>query len=176
MDWQMLGNIGEFVGAIGVIASLLYLARQIRQARVTANAQYFRDSTAAYRQITLLISSNEEVARIWRVGCDDLGALDELELQRFTFLFGEMLLHYTDLFNAWEKGLLDEVHFRKWEDYLAMIVNQPGAAAQWEGVLQHGWHPDVRNSLNRARSKVSDWRTVFLRPVAPGEIPKALSD
>ena len=171
MDLQALGNIGEFVGAIGVVASLLYLARQIRQARVTANAQYFRDSTAAYREISLLISSNEEVARIWRVGCDDLSGLNELELQRFTFLIGEMLLHYTDLYNAWEKGLLDEDHFRKWEDYIAMIINQPGAAAHWEGTLQQGWHPNVRDSLNRARSNLPDWRSVFLKPIVPAEIP-----
>ncbi len=31
MTLQDLGNIGEFVAAIGVIISLVYLARQIRQ-------------------------------------------------------------------------------------------------------------------------------------------------
>ncbi len=31
MTLQDLGNIGEFVGAIGVVASLIYLALQVRQ-------------------------------------------------------------------------------------------------------------------------------------------------
>ncbi|MBW2725788.1 MAG: hypothetical protein JRE71_15510 [Deltaproteobacteria bacterium] len=31
MTLQDLGNIGEFVGAIGVVTSLVYLALQIRQ-------------------------------------------------------------------------------------------------------------------------------------------------
>ena len=31
MSLQDLGNIGEFIGAVGVVASLIYLALQIRQ-------------------------------------------------------------------------------------------------------------------------------------------------
>jgi len=31
MDWDAIGAIAELAGAIGVIASLLYLATQIRQ-------------------------------------------------------------------------------------------------------------------------------------------------
>ena len=31
MDWAMLGAIGELLGAAGVIFSLLYLARQIKE-------------------------------------------------------------------------------------------------------------------------------------------------
>jgi Tfp pilus assembly protein PilV len=38
MNWQMLGALGEFFGALGVIATLGYLARQVRE------------STAASRQ------------------------------------------------------------------------------------------------------------------------------
>ena len=31
MNWDAIGAIAELAGAIGVIASLIYLARQIRQ-------------------------------------------------------------------------------------------------------------------------------------------------
>ena len=36
---QMLGNYGEFVGAIGVVVTLAYLAVQIRQNTLSARAQ-----------------------------------------------------------------------------------------------------------------------------------------
>ena len=40
MNLDILGNLGEFLGAIGVIVSLIYLAGQIRQ---NTRAVYNRD-------------------------------------------------------------------------------------------------------------------------------------
>ena len=40
MNWEAIGAIGELVGAVGVIATLAYLAVQIRQ-----NSQAVRSST-----------------------------------------------------------------------------------------------------------------------------------
>ena len=31
MNWEMLGAMGEFFGALGVIATLRYLARQVHE-------------------------------------------------------------------------------------------------------------------------------------------------
>ncbi len=44
MTLQDLGNIGEFVGALGVVASLIYLALQIRQ-----NTRQLRNNARAIR-------------------------------------------------------------------------------------------------------------------------------
>jgi hypothetical protein len=42
MDWTMLGALGEFLGAIAVVGSLLYLAREVRQANRIARAEAYR--------------------------------------------------------------------------------------------------------------------------------------
>ena len=38
MNWEAIGAIGEFVGAIGVIASLVYVGYQIKETRKAARA------------------------------------------------------------------------------------------------------------------------------------------
>jgi hypothetical protein len=43
MSLEDLGNIGEFVAAVGVIASLIYLAVQIRQNTDSLRAATFQD-------------------------------------------------------------------------------------------------------------------------------------
>lgn len=53
--------------------------------------------------------------------------------------------------------------------HLAMVLNQPGAARHWDEALQHGWHPETRASLNRARQNAPDLRSVFWPPVRSGE-------
>ncbi len=48
MDWNMVGAIGETLGAVGVIVTLVYLAGQLRQ-----NTQALRTSTSqAYQERT----------------------------------------------------------------------------------------------------------------------------
>jgi len=42
---QLLGNYGEFVGAIAVVATLMYLAVQIRTARADADANSFNSTS-----------------------------------------------------------------------------------------------------------------------------------
>lgn len=47
MNWDALGAMAELLGAIGVIVSLLYLARQIRQSTRTEKARAHRDIFSA---------------------------------------------------------------------------------------------------------------------------------
>ena len=50
MNWDAIGAIAELLGAIGVIASLIYLATQIRQSReqMSQNTKALR--AGAYQQ------------------------------------------------------------------------------------------------------------------------------
>ncbi len=38
MDLESLGNLGEIIGAVAVIISILYMARQLRQSNTVARA------------------------------------------------------------------------------------------------------------------------------------------
>jgi hypothetical protein len=94
---QLLGNIGEFVGAIGVVATLVYLAIQVRHSAVlmennseaireTSNlakaAAVDRYSDAVSRWRGRLIES-EDVARLWQAALDGehLEGVERLRLQ-----------------------------------------------------------------------------------------------
>lgn len=61
-DWGAIGNI---VAAIGVIASLLYLAIQIRQNNAYIRRQAMFDTLAAVRETEGSIYSDPELSRIF---------------------------------------------------------------------------------------------------------------
>ena len=44
MDWNALGALGELLGAVAVVASLLYVARQVRQSNRIARADAYRSA------------------------------------------------------------------------------------------------------------------------------------
>lgn len=47
MNWDAIGALGEVIGALAVVASLIYLSFQIRQAAKTAEDAAFRDVFAS---------------------------------------------------------------------------------------------------------------------------------
>ena len=72
MNWEALGAIGEIVGAVAVIATLGYLAVQIRQntrALKASTHQSLSDSTIRFQAVS---PDNAEVARIRVAGNKDL--------------------------------------------------------------------------------------------------------
>lgn len=83
MDWQAIGAVGEVLGAVGVITTLIYLAAQIRQ-----NNQQLHISTSwnIHEGMAALNSrwaDNAEMADIlWR-GMQEPASLSPLENQRF---------------------------------------------------------------------------------------------
>lgn len=171
MDLQALGNIGEFVGAIGVIASLVYLARQIRAAKRVASSENIRSITNGYRRIALMISGDESVARIFRVGLNDLEALTPLERTRFVYLLGEFILHSLECKTAHDAGLMDADFYGRWEAFTAGLLNCPGAAAAW-GEMEGLYSPDVVEALRRARDgspSLAEILPEFLGPLS--ELP-----
>ena len=46
MNWEAMGAIGESVGALGVVVSLLYLATQLRHSSRTAKANALDEAVA----------------------------------------------------------------------------------------------------------------------------------
>jgi hypothetical protein len=84
INWEALGAIANLLAAIGVIATLIYLAIQIRQ----NNNQLQGSATIAVydyqRSLTGTLTQDQELYKIALRGNEDLNLLDSWERQRFT--------------------------------------------------------------------------------------------
>lgn len=85
MNWEAIGAIGEVVGALGVIATLGYLATQIRQNTASVRASTLQDMSEASASFLGLIASDNELSRIFVAGLADLEALTAEDRVRFHF-------------------------------------------------------------------------------------------
>ena len=61
MDWNAIGALGEIVGAIAVIGTLIYLARQVAQSGVHARASQISTLNQAYAALNDLIVGSPHV-------------------------------------------------------------------------------------------------------------------
>ncbi len=98
MNWQAIGAIGELAGAVGVIATLGYLAFQIRQ-NTQQLAQNERSSIAAavYSSATALrenrksVFENPEITEMWLKGMNNPVELSDADRYRFRLLMQNVL-------------------------------------------------------------------------------------
>ncbi len=61
MNWDALGAIGEIVGALAVVITLVYLASQVRYARNATIDQNRLSRSSAIREILLATAGNDDL-------------------------------------------------------------------------------------------------------------------
>jgi len=131
MNWDAIGASAELLGAMGVIATLVYLARQIRH-----NSHQLRGSatTAVFeyqRSLTTMLTEDPELYKIALRGNENWDSLDAFEQQRFSI----WCLHETGMWEMChrllEQGALDEELYRGKEAYWLQLHSSPGRREWW---------------------------------------------
>ena len=122
MTIQDLGSIGEFVGAVATVATLLYLAFQIRQNSHLLRTSIVQADHQGSVEIQRIIAGDSAAARIMQIGLRDPSALTDEE----RFQFGaQMGLIFAGMDQSAQLGSLEDRHLRD-------FIEQPGALAHWE--------------------------------------------
>ena len=138
MNWDAIGAIAELLGAIGVIASLVYLATQIRQSREqmdrntramqAGSYQQWDDSLQATLMEGVTIPALDDVAR---TGLNSFGQLNEADTFRFNFWMGSVMRRYDSAYYQHRTGMLDEGRWQLLEADLGQWLTNPGFAQWW---------------------------------------------
>ncbi len=80
MNWEAIGAIGETVGALAVVVTLIYLSIQLKRNTSATRAGTAQALTDSINSANLLLAGDERLARLYRVGkFEDWEALDDDE-------------------------------------------------------------------------------------------------
>jgi hypothetical protein len=150
MSIQDLGALGELVAAVATVATLLYLALQIRQ-----NNRNLEEATSAsvnqgYASINSRLSSDEQFAEIFIRGREDLEALSPVELERFRAFVQDILnmAVYADGLQASHHAR--SLHFDSFEVVGSLYQTYPGIRAVIDSV-----EPAIPRELVRRFREIS---------------------
>ena len=128
-DW---GSIGEMIGAIATIATLVYLAIQIRGNTIVAETSAVQSMLDGGRDRTAKhISGNPELADIVGRGLSSLDNLDDSERLQLYFFVIEQTLQAQNVMNLHEKNLVSDVDYQAWLDWATAFLRTPGGKALW---------------------------------------------
>lgn len=132
MNLNDLANIGQVIGALAVVVSLIYVALQIRQntnAVRSATAQTVHEHFANWYH---LLASDPALSQIAANGLRDYQSLTEAERVRFIAVFMSFLSYSQNAFLKWREKLLDSQLWLGWEFVIMNLVCAPGGKALWK--------------------------------------------
>ena len=131
MTIEELGSIGEVVGALATVATLIYLALQIRANTLATRAETRRTNQNNRLDAYSEIIAQEDVALIFEKGLADPKSLSSTERIRFDFLLskitGEAAILMADERDGLETSQMVEQLFVA----LRPMLRTPGGKAYW---------------------------------------------
>jgi len=135
---QTLGSVGEFIGGILVIVTLVYLAIQTRQNAKVGYWQMYTTSTGHYMQFFTELAKDPELQRLWDLMRDRNSSVEisKEDRSRCYSLFQAFTIEAeADFFMNTMFGHTS-AHDR-WRENLRWIVESPIATHMW-GVTKGG--------------------------------------
>lgn len=130
-NWEAIGAIGEVFGAVGVIATLGYLAVQIRQNTSSLRASTFHDTIRDLTACSELLASDADLTRIYHEGLRDFESLEPIEKQRFGAYLLVLCRRTENMVYQTQYGALDSASWEGLRHTMRSALSQPGAAAWW---------------------------------------------
>ena len=167
MNWEAIGAIGELVGAVGVIATLGYLAfqirqntRQIKQNELATQAAVTNASVLALRDARRSVYENSEVVALWLTGLSDPDELSENDFYRFRLIMQNAIDGIWDVYSqTMTTGLSPETWQTQGIKVIERVVASPGGRLFW--AMFSGTYPnDFRAEVDRILDTQSteSWR------------------
>jgi hypothetical protein len=124
---QLLSNVGEFVGAVAVVLTLVYLAIQVRHSKIAleantrsldenqrlAVARTYQSRTDSLNDLWSDIALSDSLSQIIaRAQGDGLAALTEEELFRLKLFQTTVVAKFDNVHYQYQQGFLDEEYFQ----------------------------------------------------------------
>ena len=95
MTLEQLGGLGEFIGAMAVLASLVYVARELHENNRSTRQAAMQAAMLASQNIMVLPARDRDLARVIRVGTATPDDLTEDEFAQFrSFLCENIFTHF----------------------------------------------------------------------------------
>ncbi|MFK7864552.1 MAG: hypothetical protein AB8B95_10050 [Pseudohongiellaceae bacterium] len=156
MNWEAIGAIGEIIGAIAVVVTLLYLAKETHTNTKAVVASSSRASNLGHAELDERLASNPYLARIVvETSQPTMPDFDEKEWMSFLFLARSLVGRFQDDFLQDKLGFQDsdlaDVHLH----YLRSMLEFPAWSKYWEDDKSL-WIPEfVKDVESRDPSRLS---------------------
>jgi len=128
MNWDAVGAISELAAAAGVVASLIYLARQIRQSNATDKLTATLGIQTSFNDVTRFLIDNEGTFAV----LGDFENPDRDEQYRLSAKLYALYGHIELVYSHHQKGMIDGDQAKRTYSLLYWYRDRYGVKQWWE--------------------------------------------
>jgi hypothetical protein len=145
---EQLAYLAQIVGVGFVVASLVYVGRQVKQ-----NTETMRQNAAGYylglqERLCGEVASSREFAQQWLKAATDFDSLDDVDKQRVLLFEWRAFTGWNQLFQLRQNGLVPD---SQWNELLWSMKNFGGrkSAGQAWSVFKGAFEPRFQDFVSR---------------------------
>ncbi len=179
MDLETLADLGEFLGGLGVIVSIVYLAIQIRGNTSSVRSENYAQSLERMASMQEFLARDQVFTKIFNRGLVDPRSLSVTERTQFMWVITELLGNLEFLCFQAQEGNIPRELWSRWEETLRWWLTFPGVRACW-AARPTPFTPTFTRCVERClengyRSERQDAWERFVAGVPEGPEPSAAS-
>lgn len=147
MNWSAIGAIGELVGAVAVVVSILYLARSVSDNGAHQRRRANHELLDSTNLLFFALGENPAVASVWLRGMADFTALEPTERVMLSALLLNMCYTWEEAFYAAKGGQVDAFAFERMRATQSELLALPGFQMWWS-VRREWLSPEFRQFMD----------------------------
>lgn len=137
MTWEAIAALAELLGALGVIASLVYLGGQVRSSGRQARHAAIQSVVNKMNEVWNRMAA-ETTADLWTRGSKGFAYLEgEKEGVQFSALMLSIFKPYEEIFHYRDDGFVDDWVWESQSRLCETLLSTPGATEWWG--RRRGW-------------------------------------
>ncbi len=156
LNWEAISAIGQLVGALAVVISLIYLARQVRSNAGETRRAAMRSTLDSLNRFTQQITEHADLAELRDRGFDDFESLKGSDRTRFNAYMHAVFRTIEDVYYQHLEGHLDPRLWRGLEAVVRNINACPGVQAWWRSHRICSVGRSLRSSLISSAARHHD--------------------
>ena len=146
MNWDAVGAIAESLGAIAVVATLIYLAREIRVNTAAISRSATQSILASRTENAKFLAADPATSEFFLHALEEPDGLTKAEWRRFSFLAGGMIRPVELAYLDYRDGRMEEKLWTSQLGFLRSWLTMPGAQ-RWLPGMEAGMHEDFFDFL-----------------------------
>ena len=151
MNWEAISAVGQLIGALAVLITLIYLAIQMKQNTAAVATSTYESTMTGFNDINVIVASTPILASILDRGCMSTDELTEIETVQFNFILRCYANQWWKLFKLYERGSLERIEWSIFAKEAAQFLDQPGCKPFCE---QNKLFLDLYEDLEKYKSGV----------------------
>lgn len=148
-----VGNVFQIIEAIAVVATLAFIALQIRQARYEAAGNSYQAILQSANSFYSTLAMSEDFAHIYLTGRLDPSSLDDKQRARFFYGCVQWFCFYENMFLQYSHKLLPRQYFEAWRTALEEDLKDPGFRWYWH-LEKSDFAPEFREYVDQIVEKI----------------------